>query len=121
MSTVPSPESPVAPASSANALLRTLVLCDLADSTALVERLGDQRAAAVMRRHDRLARDLVHQHGGQEIDKTDGFLVMFERPIHGVAFALEYQRELRRLGVDEELPLRARVGIHVGDVMVWEN
>ena len=121
MSTVPSPEISAAPASSANALLRTLVLCDLADSTALVERLGDQRAAAVMRRHDRLARDLVHQHGGQEIDKTDGFLVMFERPIHGVAFALEYQRELRRLGVDEELPLRARVGIHVGDVMVWEN
>jgi putative peptide modification system cyclase len=102
-------------------LLRTLVLCDLANSTALVERLGDQRAAALLRRHDRLARDLVLHHGGQEIDKTDGFLVMFERPIQGVAFALDYQRQLRQLGKDEKLDLRARVGLHVGDVMVWEN
>ena len=102
-------------------LLRTLVLCDLVNSTALVERLGDQRAAAVLRRHDRLARDLVLRHGGQEIDKTDGFLVMFERPIQGVSFALDYQRQLRELGQEEKLDLRARVGLHVGDVMVWEN
>ena len=35
-------------------LLRTLVLCDLVDSTALVERLGDLQAAEIFRRHDRL-------------------------------------------------------------------
>ena len=109
------------PPASAGPLLRTLVLCDLVDSTALVERLGDQRAAALIRRHDRLARDLLQRHGGREIDKTDGFLVLFERPIQGVAFALDYQQELRRLGSEEEVTLRARVGIHVGDVMVWDN
>src|SRR3569623_976206 len=114
----------VAPAPTPSAigpLLRTLVLCDLVNSTALVERLGDQHAAALLRRHDRLARDLVLRHGGQEIDKTDGFLVMFERPIQGVAFALEYQRQLRQLGKDEKLDLRARVGLHVGDEKVREN
>jgi len=78
-------------------LLRTLVLCDLADSTALTERLGDLRAAELFRRHDRLARTLVHQFGGREIDKTDGFLMMFDRPIEAVAFALAYQRALREL------------------------
>jgi class 3 adenylate cyclase len=46
-------------------LLRTLVLCDLADSTALVGQLGDQRAAELFRRHDRQARSLVHQYGGR--------------------------------------------------------
>ena len=70
------------------------MLCDLADSTALVERLGDLHAAELFRKHDRLARTLVHQHGGREIDKTDGFLMMFDRPIEAVAFALAYQREL---------------------------
>ena len=102
-------------------VLRTLVICDLADSTALVEKLGDQRGAEVMRQHDRLARDLVERHHGHEIDKTDGFLILFERPVHAVAFALDYQRELRALSKTESLPLAARIGIHVGDVVIWDN
>ena len=108
-------------ASNATSVLRTLVLCDLVDSTALVERLGDQRAADLFRKHDRLARVLMQQHGGQEIDKTDGFLLLFERPIQAVAFALDYQRDLAALGVKENTPLSARLGIHIGDVVVWDN
>ena len=106
---------------SATSVLRTLVLCDLVDSTALVERLGDQPSAELMRRHDRFARALMLEYGGREIDKTDGFLLMFERPIQAVAFALAYQRDLARLAKTENVPLAARVGIHVGDVVVWEN
>jgi putative peptide modification system cyclase len=105
----------------ATAVLRTLVLADLVDSTALVERLGDQRAAELIRRHDRFARALVVAHGGREIDKTDGFMLMFERPIQAVAFALAYQRDLAALARRENAPLAARIGVHVGDVVVWEN
>ena len=108
-----------APASTA--LLRTLVLCDLADSTALTERLGDRDAADLFRRHDRLVRDLLPQHAGREIDKTDGFLLVFERPVQAVAFALAYQRQLAELAARKNLPLTARVGVHFGDVVVWEN
>jgi len=105
----------------ATALLRTLVLCDLADSTALTERLGDRDAADLFRRHDRLVRDLLPHHAGREIDKTDGFLLVFERPVQAVAFALDYQRQLAELAAERKLPLAARVGIHCGDVVVWEN
>ena len=108
-------------ANSATSVLRTLVLCDLVDSTALVERLGDQHAADLFRKHDRLARALIQQHGGKEIDKTDGFLLIFERPIQAVAFALAYQQELAALGTQEQVKLAARIGIHVGDVVVWDN
>lgn len=108
-------------ASAPEPVLRALVLCDLADSTALVERLGDSRTADLMRRHDRTARLLMHRHGGQEIDKTDGFLVLFDRPIHAIAFALDYHQSLRDLSVSEGETLRARVGVHVGDVVVWSN
>lgn len=103
------------------ALLRALLVADLVDSTALVERLGDARAADVLRQHDRLARRLIHEHAGQEIDKTDGYLVMFERPVQAAAFALAYQRALRELATDAGQALRARVGIHVGEVMAWQN
>jgi len=101
--------------------LRTLVVCDIADSTALVERMGDQSAANIIRKHDRLARALVEQHRGREIDKTDGFLLLFDRPIQAVAFALDYQRGLKHLSAAEGVILRARVGIHMGDVVIWEN
>ncbi|SDD72254.1 putative peptide modification system cyclase [Aquimonas voraii] len=103
------------------ALLRALLVADLVDSTALVERLGDARAADVLRQHDRLARRLIREHAGQEIDKTDGYLVMFERPVQAAAFALAYQRALRELAGDAGQALRARVGIHVGEVMAWQN
>jgi putative peptide modification system cyclase len=102
-------------------LLRAVVICDLVDSTALTEQLGDRKAAELTHRLDRLARDLVHRHGGREIDKTDGFLLLFDRPIQAVAFALDYQRQLRELGQREFLPLQARIGIHVGEVVLWEN
>jgi putative peptide modification system cyclase len=101
--------------------LRTLVVCDIADSTALVERMGDQSAANIIRKHDRLARALVEQHHGREIDKTDGFLLLFERPIQAAAFALDYQRGLKHLSAAEGVVVRARVGIHMGDVVIWEN
>jgi TolB-like protein/class 3 adenylate cyclase len=102
-------------------VLRTLLICDLAESTAMVEKLGDRRTAEWMRRHDRLSRDLLQLHGGREIDKTDGFLVLFERPIRAVAFALEYQRQLKGLGAAESIALQARIGIHVGEIVLWEN
>ncbi|GAB3033146.1 hypothetical protein GCM10027285_14980 [Oleiagrimonas citrea] len=102
-------------------VLRTMVVCDLADSTALVERLGDRRAAALLRKHDRLTRALIDEHNGREIDKTDGYLLLFERPTQAVSFALAYQRGLRFMSEAEEVEVHARVGIHVGDVVMWEN
>ncbi len=112
---LPEPEAPSAP------LLRTLVACDLVESTAMTEQLGDRGAADFVHQLDRYSRDLLHRHGGQEIDKTDGFLLLFDRPIQAVAFALDYQHLLRRLSETEFLPLRARIGIHVGDVVLWRN
>ena len=105
----------------ASSVLRTLLLCDLVDSTGLVERMGDLAAAELIRKHDRLARTLADRHHGREIDKTDGFMMMFDRPIQAVAFALEYQRGLKQLNAAEKANLSARVGIHVGDVVVWDN
>jgi len=102
-------------------LLRTLAVCDLVDSTALTEAIGDRGAAELAHKLDRLTRDLLYRHAGREIDKTDGFLVMFERPIQAVAFALAYQRLLRDVQEQEHVPLQARIGIHVGDVVLWEN
>jgi putative peptide modification system cyclase len=102
-------------------VVRTVLICDLVESTALVERLGDERAFRLAHHHDRLARDLMERHGGREIDKTDGFLLLFERPIQAVRFALDYHRALTELAAEAGEPVRARVGIHLGEVFLSEN
>jgi class 3 adenylate cyclase len=102
-------------------VLRTLVLTDLVDSTRLVGELGDQRAIDLFRRHDRLARDLLAERGGQEIDKSDGFLLLFERPLDAVSYALAYHAGLLALAEESGLRLLARVGIHLGEVYLREN
>ena len=103
--------------------VRTLLLTDLVDSTHLVERLGDAPAAALFRAHDRLVLELQQRWRGRLIDRSDGLLLLFERPIDGLGFALDYARGLRDLGREMQLkePLLARAGLHVGEVLLWEN
>ncbi len=57
---------------------RALLLTDVVDSTQLSERLGDEAMAEVWAAHDRVARDLLPQWRGREIDKTDGMLLLFD-------------------------------------------
>src|SRR5688500_14611898 len=57
---------------------RALLLTDVVDSTKLAEKLGDQRMVELWTAHDRVARDLLVPHRGREIDKTDGFLLIFD-------------------------------------------
>ncbi len=102
-------------------VLKTLVVSDLVDSTKLVRSIGDARAADLFGRQDRLARDLLATSDGVEIDKSDGFLLMFERPIDAIEFALEYHLGLDKLGAQVECELKTRVGIHLAEVVVKEN
>lgn len=101
--------------------LRAVLVCDLVDSTRLYRQLGDARAAELLRNHDRLSRRLLATHGGREVDKSDGFLVLFDRPVAAVAFALDYLKALKDLHDGGGSPLQARVGIHFGEVLIWRN
>ncbi|NUS39632.1 MAG: putative peptide modification system cyclase [Lysobacter sp.] len=116
--TVRTPGDATAPATPQ---LRTLLLTDLCDSTTLVERLGDGPAARLFREHDALVLDLQQRWRGRLIDRSDGLLLLFERPIDGLGFALDYTRGLRSLGEAHKVPLQARAGLHVGEVLTWRN
>ncbi|HEX5719697.1 MAG TPA: tetratricopeptide repeat protein [Thermoanaerobaculia bacterium] len=102
-------------------VLKTVLISDLVDSTRLVEQLGDRRAAELFRRHDQLARALLARYQGREIDKTDGFLMLFDRPIEAVEYALAYHEMLAGLAQETGLSLSARVGIHFGEVLLHNN
>jgi class 3 adenylate cyclase len=108
-----------------------LLLTDLVDSAALAQRLGDEAMARVWTGHDRVARDLLRIWRGREIDKTDGFLLVFAEAADALGCVLAYQRALHALetAIQAALPpgdgapprLQARAGLHVGEVTVREN
>ncbi|MEM6927297.1 MAG: hypothetical protein AAF602_10225, partial [Myxococcota bacterium] len=71
--------------------------------------------ASLWAEHDATARELLNAHGGREIDKSDGFLLLFDEPSAARAYAAAYHRALEPLG------WTARVGLHVGPVILREN
>ena len=97
--------------------IRALLLTDVVESTRLAEQLGDAAMAEVWAAHDRVARDLLPDWRGREIDKTDGMLLLFDTAADAVGYALAYHRALATLPT----PLRARAGLHVGAVTLREN
>ncbi|MBL8358984.1 MAG: tetratricopeptide repeat protein [Rubrivivax sp.] len=95
--------------------VQALLFTDVVDSTAMVQRLGPEAAATVWAEHDRHARALMSRHGGREIDRSDGFLLLFDDATSAARFADGYHRALAAMG------LTARVGLHVGRVSLRRN
>lgn len=89
-----------------------IVLLDLIGSTRFVQQVGAMKAATWLQYHDRLARSLVYKFEGREIDRSDGFLLSFNRPIDAVNFALIYQQT-----VPLKTKLGCRIGIHWGTIV----
>lgn len=79
--------------------------------------MSDDALSAWWVAHDRVARELIRTHRGREIDKSDGFLVLFERTGDALGFSTAYHAALDRL----PNPAQARVGIHAGTVLERTN
>ena len=88
-----------------------LLMTDIVDSTELTVSLGAAAMADLWVKHDRVARTLLSEWRGREIDRSDGFLLLFEAAADAVAFALRYHRALASLPVplpNEPLTLNSR-------------
>ncbi|MEO6408708.1 MAG: tetratricopeptide repeat protein [Burkholderiaceae bacterium] len=85
------------------------------DSTALIARLGDAGAARFWADHDQRARRSIAKYGGTEIDRSDGFFLLFDHPASALRFASDYHR------VTSDLGAAVRVGIHHAIVTLRHN
>ncbi len=117
--TGPGPGSWPAPPSGDFARLRPRPDSGVFFKTLVCTTLADGESAGWLRDlHLRLVRDLVEEHEGWELDSSDGFLLLFERPVLAVRFALAYHRGVAELAAEASLDLAARVGIHLGEVVL---
>ncbi len=96
----------------------TLLFSDMEDFSAMTERLGDQRAHAVIRDHNRIVREEVQRHGGYEVElQGDGFLLAFSSARRGVECAVAIQKAFAAYNATSEEPIRVRIGLHTGEVI----
>ncbi len=95
----------------------TLLFTDIVDSTAVNARLGDAAMSTLWALHDRGSRDLLQAWRGREVDRSDGFVVLFDSPTDAAGFATAYHRLLAALPE----PLQARAGLHTGPLDVRHN
>jgi len=98
-------------------IVRALLMTDVVDSTGISDRLGAVAAGSLWRRHDDRARELIHRWKGFEVDKTDGFFILFESAVQAAQFAIEYHETIGSLGE----PVKARVAIHDAVVDLLED
>jgi class 3 adenylate cyclase len=97
----------------------TFLFTDLEGSTRPQQAHPAAYAAAVRRHHD-LLRGAVEAHGGVVFETLgDAVCAAFARPTDAVAAALEGQLALRREAWGATGPLRARMGVHLGEVEAY--
>jgi class 3 adenylate cyclase len=92
----------------------TVVFTDVVGSTEMLDRLGDETAHAVRRRHFELLRRTIRDHGGREVKSLgDGLMVVFDSPPVAAACGVAMQRAVA--ACDDRLQLR--VGIATGETV----
>jgi class 3 adenylate cyclase len=98
--------------------LIALMVTDVVGSTALMQTLGDERARALLHRHDTLLRASIARHRGIGVNHTgDGFVAGFTAVRVALDCALDIQRTLAQPASEPHAPLQIRIALHAGDVL----
>lgn len=100
-----------------------LLFTDLVGSTALLDRLGDDRAEKLRRVHFSLLRAAVAEFGGEEVKSLgDGLMVSFASPVQAVGCAVAMQRAVAAHNQDRaDQALGVRIGLHAGEPVQEED
>ena len=119
----PVDDEPSAPPSATNSAegsmvgVVTILFTDLAASTELLDRLGDETYELLRRTHFGLLRSAVAEHGGEEVKSLgDGLMVVFSSTLSALRCAVAMQESVRQHNEQyPETPLRVRIGLHAGE------
>ena len=93
------------------AIVATVLMTDIVDSTARALELGDGRWRDLLARHDHIVRDQLDRFRGREVTTTgDGFVAVFDGAERAIRAAQAIAAELAEIRVE------IRAGIHSGEL-----
>lgn len=97
------------------ATVRTMMFTDIVRSTQLIEAVGDEAWGPLLGWHDRTIRELIAQHGGEEVHHAgDGFFVAFTAAADALTCGLEIQSRLAQHRREHGFAPSVRIGLHLG-------
>lgn len=101
----------------------TFMFTDMADSTPLVQRLGDLRARKVVHHHDQLIKNEINRYDGHVVkEQGDGFMVAFASARSAVMCASSIQRALASFRhQNPKFPVNVRIGLNTGEAVSDNN
>ena len=100
----------------ADTVLKAIVVCDPGDRAAWAQQFGDSTAGALWDQQLARVHALLAEHGGMALAGSGGLHMVFDRPLQAVRFALAYQCALPFDTQEHVAPVRARIGVHLGEV-----
>jgi class 3 adenylate cyclase/DNA-binding XRE family transcriptional regulator len=93
----------------------TMLFLDMAESTRLLQQLGD-RYASLLADYRQIVRTALQQWHGYEVDvQDDACFAVFARAIDATAAAVAIQRALVAHNWPENVGVLARIGLHTGE------
>lgn len=116
-------DDPVAAGREAGSAFRIILFTDLVGSTEMVQRLGDERAMALLRTHDAIVRDALARAGGREVKHTgDGIMASFASVQAALRCAGEIQRGFAEHATAHPADaMRVRIGMSAGEPVAQDD
>lgn len=103
---------------SADSAFRVIMFTDMQGSTELTQRLGDDAAMAVLRRHDSIVRSTLQANHGTEVKHTgDGIMASFVQVSDALGCAIAIQREIatHNAAAEPDAQFQVRIGVTAGE------
>ena len=103
--------------------LRTLLVSDLVQSTAILHSLGDELGREYIKQHDGIIRTCIQAHHGVEVAHTgDGVITSFASPSRALHCARAIQEAVAVYNQTAQLAaMHIRIGVHAGRPLQQEG
>ena len=101
--------------------VRTILFTDIVGHTEMMGRLGDASGREALREHERITRDVLKAHGGDEVKSMgDGFMASFGSVAGAVECAIALQRAFQERNSKLETQksgaeISVRIGLNAGE------
>ena len=102
--------------------LKAVLFTDVAGSTGLTERLGDEKARQFLREHERITREALNAHGGSEVKTMgDGFMASFGSAQKALKCAISLQQAFAARNESAGEPIAVRIGLNAGEPIAEDD
>ena len=102
--------------------VRTFLIADIRGYSRYTEECGDEAAAALAKKFERIVNEDIEAHGGGLVEmRGDEALVAFTSARAAIRAAVDLQAQFREAAEELEIPLRVGIGIDSGEAVELED